>query len=160
MRVSSPASMAPSSARPPRAATPVCGGQRGFTLIELMVVVAVVAILASVAIPAYQDQMRKARRGQAKADLVELAQRAERYHTVNNTYEGFWTTIEAVGHDVSPREGTAYYVLTAEEEAAGEFLFEATPQNGQENDSRCMTLSISSTGFKDMTGSGPKDRCW
>lgn len=149
--ISSPHLRAPSLAR---------GGQRGFTLIELMVVVAVIAILAAVAIPAYQDQMRKARRGQAKADLVELAQRAERYHTVNNTYEGFWDTIEAVGHDVSPREGTAYYALSADEETAGAFVFEAVPQDSQEKDTRCMTLSISSTGFKDMTGSGPKDRCW
>ena len=61
----------------------------GFTLIELMIVVAVVAILASIAVPAYQEQIRKSRRAQAKADMVEYAQMAERYFTVNNTYVGF-----------------------------------------------------------------------
>src|SRR5690554_6217446 len=82
--------------------------QTGFTLIELMVVVAVVAILAAIAIPSYQEQVRKSRRGQAQADLVELAQRAERSHTVNNTYAEFWDDVPT-DHRVSPRTGTAYY---------------------------------------------------
>ncbi|MDW7601742.1 prepilin-type N-terminal cleavage/methylation domain-containing protein, partial [Stenotrophomonas maltophilia] len=55
---------------------------RGFTLIELMIVVAVVAILAAIAYPSYSEHVRKSRRAQAKADLVEYAQLAERFHTV------------------------------------------------------------------------------
>ena len=55
---------------------------KGFTLIELMIVVAVVAILATIAMPSYQEHVRKSRRAQAKADLVELAQQLERHHTV------------------------------------------------------------------------------
>ena len=50
----------------------------GFTLIELMIVVAVVAILVAIAYPSYQEQIRKSRRAQAKADLVEYAGLAER----------------------------------------------------------------------------------
>ena len=58
---------------------------RGFTLIELMIVIAVIAVLTALAYPAYQDQVRKSRRAQAKADLVEYAQGAERYFTANNS---------------------------------------------------------------------------
>ena len=58
----------------------------GFTLIELMIVVAVVAILAAIAVPSYQEQVRKSRRAQAKADIVEYVQMAERFFTVNNTF--------------------------------------------------------------------------
>ncbi|MET0718666.1 MAG: type IV pilin protein, partial [Pseudoxanthomonas sp.] len=82
---------------------------RGFTLIELMIVVAVVAILAAVSYPSFQDQIRKSRRAQAKADLVEYAAAAERFHTSNNSYVGF-----TLPFTVSPREAgaTVRYNLT------------------------------------------------
>lgn len=130
---------------------------RGFTLIELMVVVAVVAILASIALPSYQDSVRKGRRGQAKSDLVELAQRAERWRTVNNTYVGFVVT----GVDAqSPREGTAHYTVAIGNQAANTFTLTATPQGGQTNDARCMTLTINQAGAKTESGSGTLQDCW
>src|SRR6267154_1626429 len=59
----------------------------GFTLVELMIVVVIVAILASIAIPAYNSQIRKSRRTEAKTALLDLAGREERYfNTSNNTY--------------------------------------------------------------------------
>ncbi len=80
---------------------------RGFTLIELMIVVAVVAILSAIAYPSYTEHVRKSRRAQAKVDLVEYGQLAERFHTVQNTYSGF-----TLPTNVSPREGgTAAYTL-------------------------------------------------
>lgn len=77
----------------------------GFTLIELMIAVAIVGILAGIAYPAYNDAIRKSRRAQAKADLAELSQRAERWYTAKNSYAGFfaksrrtiWTTRRATG---------------------------------------------------------------
>lgn len=142
-----------------------CGGSTrlafyragGFTLIELMVVVAVVAILASIALPSYQEQVRKSRRGQAKVDLVELAQVLERRHTVNNSYAG------ALPFSTSPREGSAttHYNITPGTIAAGAQAFQltATPVGGQAKD-RCGTLTLSHTGAKARTGSAPMEECW
>lgn len=133
--------------------------REGFTLIELMVVVAVVAILAAIAFPSYQDQVRKSRRGQAKADVVELAQRAERFHTVNNTYAGFWATVPAAQR-VSPRTGgVAAYVITMAEDA-NVFTITATPQGAQTKDTRCMTLTLNQAGVKTKSGSGQLSDCW
>ena len=111
----------------------------GFTLIELMIVVAIVAILAAVAYPAYQDYVRKARRGQAKADMMELTQLAERYKTVNNSYQGFKTA--DVGLTQSPRDNTIRYALAFNATSPTTFTITAAPQDAQAVDT-CGTLTI------------------
>ena len=65
---------------------------KGFTLIELMIVVAVIGILASIAYPAYTDSVRKGKRAQARTALLEVMQQQERFMTQSNTYLGFSTT--------------------------------------------------------------------
>lgn len=119
----------------------------GFTLIELMITVAVVAILAAIAYPSYQDQIRKSRRAQAKADLVELAQLAERFHTVNNTYAG-WT----LPFSQSPRDGMSHYGLALSDTGAAKFTLTATPAGDQAKD-KCGTLTLNQAGVKG-SGSG------
>ncbi len=128
----------------------------GFTLIELMIVVAVVAILAAIAVPSYQDQMRKSRRGQAKADLAEYAQQAERWHTVNNSYLNF-----VLPANRSPREAgaTVRYNLALSTQTANTFVITATGTNGQQLD-RCGNLSISQAGVKTESGSATLAECW
>lgn len=127
----------------------------GFTLIELMIVVAVVAILASIAVPSYQEQIRKSRRGQAKADMVEYAQMAERFFTVNNTYVGF-----ALPTTQSPREAgaTARYTL-AVAPTATTFTITATALGPQASD-RCGDLGVTNTGAKSKSGSADLSECW
>ena len=129
----------------------------GFTLIELMIAVAVVAILASIAYPSYQEQVRKSRRAQAKADLVELTQLAERFRTVNNTYAGFDATGAFFGN--SPRTGTAYYTLVMGDETASAFTLTATPTGAQATD-RCGTLTINQASVKTESGSADYSDCW
>ena len=130
---------------------------QGFTLIELMIVVAVVAILASIAVPSYQEQIRKSRRAQAKADMVEYAQMAERYFTVNNTYVGF-----ALPTAQSPREAgaTARYTLALNPEStASTFTIAATAVGTQASD-RCGNLGVTNTGLKTKSGSVALSECW
>jgi len=128
----------------------------GFTLVELMIVVAIVAILAALAYPAYTGHVLKARRAQAKADLVEYAQLAERWHTVNNTYQGFSLPVTQ-----SPREpgATARYALALDNVTATTFTIVATAQGDQAED-RCGNLSITHTGAKARTGTAPLSECW
>ncbi|MDQ1119782.1 MULTISPECIES: type IV pilin protein [Pseudoxanthomonas] len=126
----------------------------GFTLLELMIVVAVVAILAAIAFPSYQDYVRKARRAQAKADLLEYAQLAERFHTVNNTYVNF-----TLPTTQSPREGgTAYYTLALSNQAQSTFMITATAKAPQSLD-KCGNLSINQAGVKGNTA-GTLASCW
>jgi type IV pilus assembly protein PilE len=139
-------------------------GVRGFTLIELMIVVGIVAILAAIAYPSYADSVRKSKRGHAKAALVELAQRAERYRTVNQTFAGFEDTLEEEDL-VSPHpdEGPAAYALEfTPDEAGTEYELSAEPLGGQTADTRCMTLTLNQAGQKDVRdgATGNAADCW
>lgn len=136
---------------------------KGFTLIELMIVVVVIGILARIAIPSYLDSIKKSRRSDAKSSLLQLAQFMERNYTLANRYDqnsaGATINTAALPFNVSPQTGTKYYDLTLSVGTApsNTYTLTATPVNGtsQASDS-CGTLSIDNTGLKSPTTSG----CW
>jgi type IV pilus assembly protein PilE len=146
-------------------AAPARRAARGFTLIELMIVVLVVAILGAIAYPSYTDSVRKGRRGQAKTDLLELSQLAERWKTVNNTYVGFGSPggdcILSGEMGRSPHSGTAYYNVCINATATT-YTLTATPIPGtaQASDTKCGAMSIDQAGVKGKTGSGAVSDCW
>lgn len=137
------------------------GRARGFTLIELMIVVAVVGILAAIAYPSYLEQVRKGRRADAMAQMVTLAQAYERFYTSNNTYEGFWNSLPPE-QQRSPTQGTAFYLLTRENESRTTFTIRARPQaaGGQIND-RCGELTLTHAGTKGVeNATATREECW
>lgn len=129
---------------------------RGFSLIELMVVVAIIAIIASIALPSYQEQVRKSRRAALTGDLAELAQGLERFHTVNNTYVGF-----ALPFNESPRNDVTAYGITLTNVGRDTFLLTATPQGPQVSDAgRCGNFTLNQAGTRTNSGPWELDRCW
>ncbi len=80
----------------------------GFTLIELMIVVAIVSILAMIAVPSYQNSMSQARRSDGQATLMDVMAREERYFTENNTYT---TNLAQLPAATTSPEG--YYTISA-----------------------------------------------
>lgn len=84
--------------------------QRGFTLMEVMIVVVIIGILSGVAFPAYKAYVDRAKRSEGKAFLMEIAARQERYYFDNNSY-----AIDArnLGYSSkTPQSDEKHYVLT------------------------------------------------
>jgi type IV pilus assembly protein PilE len=151
---------------------------RGFSLIELMVVVAIGAILFAIAVPSYMSYIRQARRTDAKTALLDLAAREERWLTTNPA--GYTNSAANLGYTgafpVTLTNG--YYQLQVCVAAAGaalggcdpnpnpppgpSFYLTATPVAGssQVNDSQCTSFSVDSLGAQFATGTQTSAYCW
>lgn len=142
--------------------------QRGFTLIEMMVVVIIIGILVKIALPAYTNSVQKAYRTDAKSALLDLATREEKFYSVNNQYTatlsnlypGLATTTLPVASG-----STSYYTISAPTvsgpptASVAAFTASAVPNatSAQANDP-CGTFTITSTGVTSV--STTMTNCW
>ena len=121
----------------------------GFTLIEILIVIAVVAILVALAYPSYQNSMQKTRRADAQGDLMEFAGIAERIYTQTNPNSYATVTLPS---------NTDFYTFSFPVAAtATTYTIRATPTAIQSGDA-CGSMNLTQTGLK--THSGTLAGCW
>lgn len=126
----------------------------GFSLPELLFVVAVVAVLAAVAYPAYTSHLQRAQRAEARVSLMEAQLHLERQYALLNRYpDALPARLVQV-----PAAGAPRYLVSLLA-SAGQYTLTATPQGAMAAD-RCGALTLSSTGQRGATGSAPAAECW
>lgn len=141
---------------------------RGFTLIEMMIVVAVIGILSAIAIPSYFEYVARANRAEAKAQLLEAAQFMQRFYSLHNAYDmerdGRTQVALPVSLTRSPRTGSVRYNISIESSSATAFVLRATPVAQD----RCGAFRLDNLGrrFTDTKAVRPANRalpsatCW
>ena len=142
---------------PPSAAQARRRAVDGFTLVELMIVVAVIAILAAVAIPSYFRYVLRANRVAAENVMLDMSSAQERYmidsrqYTTSNTQLGY----ASLPDTVSPNYTIAVATSAGPPPA---YTITATPIGSQTRDTDCGTLKLGSNGSK--SASGTSTTCW
>jgi type IV pilus assembly protein PilE len=130
---------------------------RGFSLIELVIVLLIIAILSAIAIPSYRQYVVRANRVDAQRSLMDLAARQERFFYSRNGYAsalsdlGANSSIAGANYTIAPPSATSTaFTITAS--AVG---------SQQKSDQQCQTLTITNTGVQGSTGSTANDpKCW
>ncbi len=151
----------------------------GFTLVEVMIVVAIIAILFAIAMPSYNAHTTKTPRAEGKAFVMEASQLQERHFTLYGRYATQVTydpdptptpdpaptaaqlAAQASTIYLTSTSSNGYYVLSITNSSTTTYTFRATPQGAQAtNDADCDILTLTHTGIKGVSGSADVNDCW
>ena len=151
-----------------RTERPDGASQLGFTLTELLIVIAIITLLTTIAIPGYRSYVLKANRTAAKNVLMQVVARQENYFADNKRYT---TDASKLGYggasfyvDENGDESDASdsrYKISLSQSSNYDFTAKATAQNYQENDAECDELFVSNIGSRwAETDSNAASDCW
>ena len=159
----------------------VTHSRSGFTLIELMIVVAIIGIIAAIAYPSYQSYLKRTKRTEVQSYLMELSHKLVSYKLVNRSYSG--ASMSAIGGNATfPSSGNQTYTITLTDDVGATlgsgsengttWRFMATPAGGQVGDGavtlsntsqQCWYKGIDSPNLMSRIGNGgeiiPPDTC-
>ncbi len=138
--------------------------RRGFTLIEVMIVVVVIGVLAAVALPTYREYIRRGNRAEARTGLLQAAHWLERVATARGSYlktsevePSFPAVLKSV-----PSRSYAISLEGTDESGAG-YTLKAIPQNGQAGD-KCGGFTLTQTGIRALSSPAASAeltaQCW
>lgn len=132
---------------------------KGFTLIEVMIVVVIIGILSAIAYPNYSEYVRRGARADAMTLLLDAANKQEQFFVDNRAYSN---DLEAIGVPTATENG--YFNVTLENVTSDTFRIVATAAAGPvQGDEQCPALTIDELGVRGVTGTTDQDnidRCW
>ncbi|HET6553358.1 MAG TPA: type IV pilin protein [Dyella sp.] len=132
--------------------------KRGYTLVELMIVVAVIALLAAIAVPSYLRYSYRARRADGQEVLLRVANAQERYYSTANHYG----SLQEIGFNDPQGSNKGYYSVTsvpASGSTSQTFTATAGPLGPQAKDD-CGSLAINNVGNKTSANTTTNGSCW
>ena len=138
---------------------------RGFTLIEVMIVVAILGIVSAIALPSYRAHIDRSRRADARTQLLQAAQFMQRFYTANDSYQ-----YDRAGNSSSdqmppqlkrsPADGSQVYALTVSASTSAYTLTMAPIAGSPLANDACGSFTLTSTGVRGVTGTKSRDECW